>query len=270
MHWQHEKAKLWSLFDYHRVGIVTDFDGTLSHIVPNPPDAKPTERNRELLQKLHGYLALVAVVSGRGAADVRERAGLPELMYAGNHGLERWQDGEVVVAPAVQPYLPNVQKAIAAIEPQIEAGMMVEDKGATISVHYRNAADPDAAQAKFASIIQEIAEANDLRVFEGRRIFELRPPLEMNKGTVFKQLVEEFQLDAAVYIGDDTTDADALKMAQTLREAGDCYAFGVGVDGDDTPSVVLESSDVMVSGVSDVESFLAFMLDEAIEASSAS
>lgn len=270
MHWQHEKAKLWSLFDYHRVGIVTDFDGTLSPIVPNPPDAKPTPRNRELLQKLHGYLTLVAVVSGRAAADVRERAGLPELVYAGNHGLERWQAGQVVVAPAVQPYITNVQAAIAAIQPQIEDGMMVEDKGATISVHYRNAADPEAAQAKFAPIFQQVAADNDLRLFEGRRIFELRPPLEMNKGTIFKQLVEEYALQSAVYIGDDTTDADALKMARTLREANTCYALGVGVEADDTPSVVVESSDVLVSGVSDVEAFLEFMLEEAIEASSAS
>lgn len=270
MHWKHEKAKLWSLFDYHRVGLITDMDGTVAPIVPIPSDAAPTPRNRELLGQLNDYLALVAVVSGRAAADVRERVNLPQLTYAGNHGLERWQDGQVVVAPAAQPYVDNIQRAIAAIQPHISAGMFLEDKGATISVHYRNADDPDALRDRLFPVFEGIANDNDLKIFQGRRVFELRPPLEMNKGTVFKQLVEEYKLESAIYIGDDTTDADALKMAQTLRKAGKCYALGVGVESDDTPAVVLGSSDVLVSGVSDVEAFFAFLLDEAIEAVNAS
>jgi trehalose 6-phosphate phosphatase len=87
-------------------------------------------------------------------------------------------------------------------------------------------------------------------------IFELRPPIEINKGTAFHSLVNAYQLDSAIYMGDDTTDVDALHMARKLRQTGQCYALGIGVQSPDMPDAVGEAADVMVSGVSDVEDFL--------------
>ena len=87
-------------------------------------------------------------------------------------------------------------------------------------------------------------------------VFEIRPPLELNKGTAFRALVDEFNLDAAIYLGDDTTDVDAIRAAQALRQAGTCYAFGLGVDSLETPLVVREASDFLAEGVEGVESFL--------------
>ena len=75
MHWQDATEMLQGLFDYERIGLISDMDGTLSPIVPVPSDAAPTDRNRDLLQQLNRQLALVAVVSGRAADDVRERVG---------------------------------------------------------------------------------------------------------------------------------------------------------------------------------------------------
>lgn len=264
MNWQDAISGMVNrLVEHERLGVITDMDGTLSPIVANPAEARPTERNRELLQKLSSRLALVAVVSGRAAADVRERVNLPELIYAGNHGLERWQDGEVQVAPAVAPYVPHLQNAIEHLKssgPQIP-GLFIEDKGATVSVHYRNTPDPTTAGEELDPALSAIAAAEGLHMFRGRMVFELRPPLEMHKGTIFRQLIEEYRLDAAVYLGDDTTDADALRVAQQLREQGHCYSFGIGVSSDDMPSVVAESSDVLVPGVEGVESFFSWLLD---------
>lgn len=264
MYW-HEATEtiLKPLFTYERVGLISDMDGTLSPIVPRPEDAAPSSRNRDLLAALYEKLSLVAVVSGRSAMDVRERVDLPQLVYAGNHGLERWQDDGVQVAAAVRPYLDAVQAARHALQPDLPEGAWIEDKQATLSLHYRGAANTQQAAEMLLPIVQQVAEAQGLRWFQGRMIYELRPPLDMNKGSIFKELVEEYRLDAAIFVGDDTTDADALRMARRLREDGTCYSLAIGVESDDTPAVVLESSDVLVAGVTGVEDALEWLLDAA-------
>lgn len=264
MKWQDaQETILKEWLTYDRCGLITDMDGTLSPIVPKPDDAYPTDRNRELLSQLNEKITLVAAVSGRAADDLYKRIQLDDLVYAGNHGLERWQNGEVVVAPEVQPYRPAIEKAMADVQQHLSDGMMIEDKGATLSIHYRNTADPQAEITRLEPIMQSIGEQHGLKIYQGRMIFEVRPPIEINKGTVFHDLIQEHQLDAAIFIGDDTTDADALKMAQQLREAGQCYAFGVGVWSEDVPSIVVDSSDLLVEGVAGVEEFLSWMVSTA-------
>lgn len=255
------------LITSERVGLITDMDGTLAPIVPNPEDAYPTDRSKELLAHLRDHLTLVAAVSGRAVADLHARLDLPGLVYSGNHGLERWENNAVAVAPLVRDYTDALQHAKIAVEAIAPEGVMVEDKGATLSVHYRNAAVPAEINLLFEPKLRDIADKHNLRLFSGRKVFELRPPLDIDKGTVFKQLVEEYELDAAVYIGDDTTDADALKMAGQLRDDGICHAVGVGVQSDDTPSVVLISADCLAEGVEGVEDFLDWLL-KAVMASS--
>ncbi|MAU12029.1 MAG: trehalose-phosphatase [Anaerolineaceae bacterium] len=248
------------LITSERVGLITDMDGTLAPIVPNPDDAYPTERSKKLLAQLSEHLTLVAAVSGRAVADLHERVNLPGLVYSGNHGLERWENDKVVVAPMVLEYENALQKAKAAVTDIAPEGVMIEDKGATLSVHYRNAAIPAEINLLFEPKLRDIADKHNLRLFSGRKVFELRPPLDIDKGTVFKQLIEENNLDAAIYIGDDTTDADALKMARQLRDDKQCHAVGMGVQSDDTPSVVLISADCLADGVEGVEDFLEWFL----------
>jgi len=260
VHWIEAKdglLKAW--LSHERRGLITDMDGTLSPIVNQPDAAYPTERNRDLLAALREKLTLVAAVSGRAADDLHSRIKLDGVVYAGNHGLERWQDGGVIVAPEVQPYRPAIEQAMAAVETHLSAGMMIEDKGATLSVHYRNTADPSAEITRLQPIMGEIGAAHGLKIYEGRMIFEIRPPIEMNKGTVFRDLIAEYQLDAAIFIGDDTTDADALKMAQTLRADKTCFALGIGVTSDDVPQIVVDSADLLTEGVPGVEDFLAWL-----------
>lgn len=268
MHWQDAKDTLLAQFVQHeRIGVIADMDGTLAPIVQNPADGEPTATNRDLLAQLDDVTALVAVVSGRAVSDVRARVNLPQLIYSGNHGLERWEDGQgVVAAPEVEPYLDAIQAAKAAVEALDVEGMWVEDKIATLSVHYRNAPDPDHVARTYRKTIQQIADTHDLSLFEGRMIFELRPPLNMHKGTVYRQLIEENGLTAALFIGDDVTDADAFKVGEILRDEGLCFTLSVGVKSDYTPDVVLESADVFVDGVAGVEEFLTWLLD-AVKAS---
>ncbi len=268
MDWQEAKdTLLHPLLSAARLGLVTDVDGTISPIVERPEDAQVTPRSRELLAALSRRLALVAAVSGRAAADVQARVGLPGLVYVGNHGLERWANGQVQITPAVLPYRPALQAALHDAEALAQPGMQLEDKGATASIHYRRTADPAAAAARLAPALTALAAKHGLKLFSGRMVFELRPPLDIHKGTALRALVSEYRLDAALYLGDDTTDADALLAARDLRTAGACYAVGVGVlagvSAAETPPLVLDSADVLTAGVSGVEALLGWLVTAA-------
>jgi trehalose 6-phosphate phosphatase len=106
-----------------------------------------------------------------------------------------------------------------------------------------------------------VAAVHGLAFFQGRMVFELRPPVQIDKGTTLLRLVMEHQLEAVVFLGDDTTDAHALAMTRELREKHVCYALGLGVESDAMPDSVLASADLMVSGVADVEAFLDWLLN---------
>jgi len=243
-----------------RAGLLTDMDGTLSPIVDDPAAATITPTSRALLATLAERLAVVAVVSGRAAADVQARVGLAGLVYIGNHGLERWSGGAVQLAPEAARYRPALEAALAALPPA-PPGVQIEDKGATLAIHYRRAADPTAAAAALRPALAALAAGHGLRLSEGRMVFELRPPVAIDKGTALRTLIGERRLDAAVYLGDDTTDADALRAARRLRQAGTCYAVGLGVLSASTPPAVLETADALLAGVPDVEAFLAWLAE---------
>lgn len=242
-----------------RKGIVTDVDGTISPIVNQPEAAQVTATARDLLARLHDSLDLVAVVSGRAAADVQARVGVPGVVYVGNHGLERWRDGEVEVPPQIRQYRPQMQAMLADLQMIERPGMLLEDKNVTLTFHYRNVDDPPQTADELRPKINALGEKHGLAIYEGRMIFEVRPPLELNKGTAFKMLVDEYELDAALYIGDDVTDVDALQAARQLRSVDGKTGYAFGVAASETPSSVVAAADFLLDGVSGVESLLAWL-----------
>ena len=260
-HWQNAVSEIQeSVVNSRRFGLITDMDGTISPIVPEPDQAQVTPRICTLLDSLLPHLALGAVVSGRSITDLHGRLDLPGLVYVGNHGFEWWLDDQIEIASEAQRHRRALEAALGALCRRQQPGMLIEDKGATISVHYRQTADPAAVQAAFSPIAQQIADQHNLNLFQGRMVFELRPPVEINKGTALAYLIEHYHLDAAIYMGDDTTDADALKMARQLRQEGRCAAYGMAVVSEDTPDVVCHSADLSSAGITDVERFLDWLL----------
>jgi trehalose 6-phosphate phosphatase len=267
MHWQ-TSPLLTELVRYTRLGLVTDVDGTISHLVDDPDAARITPRSRELLAGLRDHIALVAALSGRSARDVQAIVDVPGIQLVGNHGMEWWQDGRIEIAPAAAEYRPALEAVVGAARAQHIPGVFVEDKGVTLAIHYRRAADPAATAERLAGLLSEIAGAHHLKLSQGNMIFELRPPVEINKGSAFRQLIETHHLDAAVYLGDDTTDLDALRMARQLRDSGVCWAVGLGVASDHVPPALPTTADLMLSGIQEVETFLAWLLSIASRASS--
>lgn len=251
---------LYALIQKPRLGLIVDIDGTLSHIAATPQDAEVTERNRRLLGKLQQHLDVVAAVTGRAAADAQQMVGVPGVLYIGNHGMERLKNGQVDILPEVRRFRPRIDEVMGKLRAMHLPGVHIEDKYVSLSVHYRNAEDPEAMGESLRPTIKHLCYDHDLSFHEGRMVFEVRPGISLNKGTALETLAGEYELDGLVFIGDDTTDVDAMRAARRLRENNECYAISLGVDSPETPDVVRENADLIVQGVEGVEEFLSWLL----------
>lgn len=203
------------------LSILLDIDGTLAPIAPRPDQAKvPADTCKALERLIKIPDAHVAVVTGRSVDDGRRIVPLKGLGVIGNHGFEvLGEAGEVISEPAAITFLEVVRKAAKKLEslPKEVHGVVLEDKQWTLSVHYRLAARP--AISGITERVQAIGNEFGLRVTRGKEVLELRPPLEVNKGTAAVLWVKRlgFSSTASVlYIGDDRTDEDAFRC---LRDA---------------------------------------------------
>lgn len=261
VHWREaSKIVLRKVASERRFGLISDVDGTLSSIVENPDEARISSEMRELLAELNRGSALVALVSGRGVEDLRQRVGLPGLVYVGNHGLERWTDGQSVTHPEAASQRPALEAVKAKLAEFKDPGLSLEDKGSTLTLHYRRHTNPDGFAKEQRDRFTQIAGDLGLRLSQGRMVFEFKPSVAVDKGSTLRQLVADYRLGAALYIGDDTTDVAALLAAKDLREGGKCESWGVGVQSDETPDEVVAAADLLASGVPDVEALLGWLL----------
>jgi trehalose 6-phosphate phosphatase len=261
MYWKEAvEGTLHQVVAKHQFGLISDMDGTLSPIVNDPEEASVTSRNKHLLRQLQRYLPLVAVISGRAACDVQEMVGLEDMIYVGNHGLEHCIKGQLVPHEELNLYRPLLKAAKESLQPHLVSGVQLEDKGATLSIHYRRAANPESEEKRLSSKIREISDEFGLRFIHGRMVFELRPPINVDKGSALQQIVNDQSLKAAVYLGDDTTDVAAMRMCQKLRNEGICDAWGIGVISPGMPEELESYADFFLEGVSDVEMFLDWLL----------
>jgi trehalose 6-phosphate phosphatase len=198
------------------LSVLLDIDGTLAPIAPRPDQVKvPAETCRALEELISIPDAHVAIVTGRSVEDGRRIVPLHRLGVIGNHGFEvLGESGEVISEPAALGFLEAVQEAARQLAPlpgEVE-GVVLEDKRWTLSVHYRLAARD--AVAGITARVHALASALGLRVTRGKEVLELRPPLDVNKGTAAVLWVKRLGMSSGasvVYIGDDRTDEDAFR-----------------------------------------------------------
>jgi trehalose 6-phosphate phosphatase len=234
--------------------LVTDIDGTISAIAPTPFEAIVDPVALDALAQLARRLAVVAVISGRAPGDGAKMVGLPELIYVGNHGLERIVRGSPWTHPAAEAAREAIAAALAEIEAevreQVEAPwLLVENKGVTGTVHYRLAPDHDLAAAMLAPLAEVAAERYGLHVSPGRMIVELRPAVAVNKGTAIRELASDLGLRGLVFFGDDITDVDGFRALRALREEDAAATLSVGVLGPDSAATIVAETDLRVDGV---------------------
>lgn len=220
------------LRDHDGVFLALDFDGTLADIESDPDAPTIPDETRETLSALaHEPAVEVAIVSGRGLADLRDRIDLSEVVYAGNHGLEIQTD-EYVVHPDARRAEATITDCCNRLTDQLAdvEGVIVENKGVTATVHYRLVADEDVPVVQNA--VESLVETrDDVRVTTGKAVLELRPAVEWDKGRAVQQLTDELvpsdETWLSVYVGDDTTDESAFAA---LPDRG--LAVKVGTDPD--------------------------------------
>jgi trehalose 6-phosphate phosphatase len=206
--------------------IFLDVDGVLAPIVERPEDARVPDETRKEVRRLAGKYALVACVSGRAGSDARRIVGLDELTYVGEHGLE--------LEPEADAWRGAMNGFAATVD------WPVENKGLTLSFHYRGMADEGAAEELLLAVAERARDAG-LRPRFGRKVLEVRPPLDASKGTAVRTLLEERGLRRAFYAGDDATDLDAFHVLGELE-----LGVRVGVASPESPRGISELADVVV------------------------
>ena len=242
-------------------GLFTDVDGTISEIAPSPAEARVSTACRESLAVLAKHLAVVAGVSGRPAAEAREMVGIDEMVYIGNHGYERWAGGKVELVPGVEGYPARIKTVLDQFDKRVAIeGIIVENKGPTASIHYRRCRDYEAALQAILSAVDGLAGDAGLKVSLGKLVVELRPPLEVSKGTAVSSLIEKHRLLGAICLGDDLTDIDIF--AALHRKELPFKGLAIGVIGEETPPQIMKEADFSLNGVSDVERFLKQVIAE--------
>ncbi|MBU1869152.1 MAG: trehalose-phosphatase [Candidatus Omnitrophica bacterium] len=199
-----------------------DYDGTLTPIVDSPKKAfisKKTKKVLEALIKTPGYK--IAVVSGRRLEDVRRKVGLRGIIYVGNHGLEIEGPKIGYSAPVPSGYRLALRKIKKELVDNLSVfkGVFVEDKGLSLSLHFRLAKKeliPKIKTVFHETAILHIAKGY-IRIRTGKMVLEVRPALNWDKGKVVLWLMarQKYALNGTpflpIYIGDDDTDEDAFR-----------------------------------------------------------
>ncbi len=234
--------------------VFLDYDGTLTPIVADPEAAALSPAMRHAVAELADQV-FVAIVTGRDRRDIEERVGLPQLYYAGNHGFDiagphgnLEHPGGVAAIPALDAAERELRAALAAIP-----GAVVERKRYSLSLHYRLV--PDSELGAFFARAREVTRAG-LRQGEGKKVIELCPDVDWDKGRAMAWLLEEMDLDSAdvvpVFVGDDLTDENAFAAL-----GGDGVAVLAGDPGDR-----FTYADVRVMGEAEVMELLGVLAGE--------
>ena len=243
-----------------RAAVLLDVDGTLAPIVRHADDAHVPEPTRAQLIQVAKRYGLVACVSGRQAAIARRIVSLGTITYVGNHGAEILRGGatEVERDPEIVAWGRRVSDfAHRAMNDELRRlRVREEDKDVIAALHWRGAPDEDAAEQAVLAVAAD-AEAAGFLIHRGRKVLEIRPPIAIDKGRGVTRLLAEFDLDAAVYVGDDVTDLDAFGALRALRDEGRLTtAVCVGVESDETPPEIERGADLLVPGPAGVRELL--------------
>ncbi|KFI22608.1 trehalose-phosphatase [Nitrosococcus oceani] len=202
--------------------VFLDYDGTLSPIVSRPEEAHLSAEMNRTLRKLADQCP-VAIISGRGLADVRQRVAIESLYYAGSHGFEiAGPEGLAMEQEQAKAYLPFLDETEQALAQQLEniVGAQIERKRFSIAIHYRNVAE-DQIEAVEKAVDRVLGSHDRLHKKYGKKVYELQPAVAWDKGQALLWLLGKLKLNypdvLPLYIGDDLTDEDAF---QTLEEWG--------------------------------------------------
>jgi trehalose-phosphatase len=242
--------------------LLADYDGTLTPIVSRPEDAVLSPSVHDTLSLLAQKKSFsVGIISGRSIEDIKHLVKIKDIYYSGNHGLE-------IDGPALEyrnPAAFSAKKLIGDLSARLSvavsdiAGAVVQNKGFTLSVHYRLVKPGDEAAVAQAvkRITLPLVETGEIRVFGQKKVWEVRPPFDWDKGKavmlIRREIGAELKLSGllTVFLGDDTTDEDVFKV---LRRP-DGWSIYVGEENRES------AAEYYLKSTEEVASFLRKLLD---------
>lgn len=255
-------SKIKELLSNKLILLLLDYDGTLTPIVETPSKAIIHKDTRELLQKLsRSPNCKIGIISGRKLEDIKNIVGIDSIIYAGNHGLEIQGlkiKFENQVSPRLKSIIRNIavdtQKRLSGIK-----GVLIEDKGLTLSIHYRLVSKKD--MPVFEKVVSEVTNpymvSDKIKVNSGKKVYEIKPPVKWDKGKVVlwflarQQFISGVKDVLPIYIGDDITDEDAFKV---LKKKG--LTIFVGKPGDSKANYYLKNTKEVIKFLRSISDLL--------------
>ncbi|MFC1919088.1 trehalose-phosphatase [Chloroflexota bacterium] len=242
--------------------LLSDYDGTLTPIVSRPEEAVLSHETREKLRTLTEKPAFrVGIISGRSLPEVKSLVGLAGIYYAGNHGLEIEGPGLKFIhtlTKASQSRIQDLHRQLSTRLANID-GVIVEDKGLTLSVHYRlvRKNEEEMVARIFRQITSPWLRDGKIKVTSGKKVWEVRPPAEWHKGKAVETIMSKIQDSLGngqaltIYLGDDTTDEDAFGAIHQL------HGWGILVGRENASS----SAGYFLGSTAEVMTFLSRLCD---------
>lgn len=253
------------LRDARHILLLTDYDGTLTPIVERPELANLPESTRLIFEALAGrYEFTVGVISGRALADLKDKVGIRGIIYAGNHGMEIEGPGISFVNPMAEEFRPILRivhhvlsRALGRIR-----GVIVEDKGLSLSVHYRLVEEDKAEEVKktFERIAGGAQAVGKVKITSGKKVYEVRPAVTWDKGRAIKLLMKKYSKGGRksgllpIYLGDDLTDEDGFRV---IENYGNGLSVFVGAKGQHS------AARYFLKSPAEVTEFLEILLEQA-------
>lgn len=208
-----------------KIMLFLDFDGTLAPIVEQPQKASLSPDMKTTLATLsQRNSAFLAIVTGRSLADIRQKVGINAITYIANHGFEI----EGLNIHVRKPLDPHTIQAYRKIEIELRdilkgiPGIIFEDKGLVLSIHYRmvNDTEKNFVKQSINRIAKPHIRSREVSLRKGKEVSEIRPPINWDKGKAILFLLHSMkkspsQKSVMIYIGDDDTDEDAFKALRT-------------------------------------------------------
>jgi trehalose 6-phosphate phosphatase len=242
---------------------LSDFDGTLTPIMERPEMVILEQTTRNLLHALISQAHFtVGIISGRSISDLKERVDVEGVIYAGNHGFEIEGPGISFINPVVSKITPlfRVIRQILTLSFGAFKGVFIEDKGITLSVHYRQVDDEKAALVK--SLVERAATSPAsqglFKVTAGKKVYEVRPAVDWDKGKAVRLLMKKYGRGGRnsgllpIYLGDDVTDESAFEMVEK-------YGWGISVHVGEPKNN--SAAHYFLSSPEEVHNFISKLLD---------
>jgi trehalose 6-phosphate phosphatase len=203
--------------------LLADYDGTLTPIVGRPRDAVLSTRVREILTTLAGKpMYSVGVISGRSITELKSLVAIEGIYYAGNHGLEIEGPGLRYISPLAESARMTIKDLAEQMATELADvdGVIVQDKGMSLSIHYRLVRKEK--ESTVADVVRRLTtplcEGGKIKLFTGKKVWEIRPPVDWDKGKAVEAIEREIKAMLkierllTIYLGDDNTDEDAFRV----------------------------------------------------------